>query len=479
MILLTLCPILAQSNFQEKTIFKNQDVEIRQLDEHTWHGNGTLVFNESIYLIEGETSAILIDAGTKMPGLKKIVENIVKKPVSLVISHAHGDHIGAINEWDTVWINAADEAILSAGAYKGVKRYLTDGQIFDLGGRKIEVIFTPGHTPGSTTFIDREAHYGFSSDAFGSGNLLVFTDLTTQEASCQRLSRFIEKYGIRYLYPGHYWGDNLETPQRVKDVATICRGILEGDLQATKGTNGALPYVVERYGVKVNFGRQQLRLDAQIPADIEASKLVALSFDDGPNTETTVQMLDVLKKHGVKASFFVIGNNINDESAKVMQRAHREGHDIENHSLTHCAMPTLTADSMRSEIAQTSALIEKYVGERPLLFRPPYIALSRTMFDNIGLTFICGEGCNDWEPQVTADQRLEKMLAAARDGLIFLLHDFEGNKNTVEAVDRLIPLLQQQGYRFVTVRTLFREKNVPMQPGIIYTDLLNAAPWAE
>lgn len=206
-------------------------------------------------------------------------------------------------------------------------------------------------------------------------------------------------------------------------------------------------------------------------------KLVALSFDDGPNTVTTVHMLDVLKKHDVKASFFVIGNNINEESAKVMQRAHNEGHDIENHSLTHCAMPTLTADSMRSEISQTSALVEKYIGEKPQLFRPPYIALNRTMFDNIDLTFISGEGCNDWEADVTADMRLEKMLGFARDGLIFLLHDFVGNENTVEAVDRLIPILKERGFRFVTVRTLFKEKNITTQPGIIYTDILNAKPW--
>ncbi|MCQ2244986.1 MAG: polysaccharide deacetylase family protein [Bacteroidaceae bacterium] len=206
-------------------------------------------------------------------------------------------------------------------------------------------------------------------------------------------------------------------------------------------------------------------------------KLVALSFDDGPNTETTVHMLDVLKKHGVKASFFVIGKNINEESAKVMQRAYNEGHDIENHSLTHCAMPTLSADSIRSEISQTSALVEKYVGEKPQFFRPPYIALNRTMFDNIDLPFISGEGCNDWEDSVSADERVERMLGFARDGLIFLLHDMPGNEQTVEAVDRIIPILKERGYRFVTVRTLFKEKNIATQRGIIYTDILNAKPW--
>ena len=208
-------------------------------------------------------------------------------------------------------------------------------------------------------------------------------------------------------------------------------------------------------------------------------KLVALSFDDGPNTTTTVQMLDVLKKHNVKASFFVIGKNINDESAKVMVRAHNEGHDIENHSKTHSAMPTLSADSIKSEIEFTSALVAKYVGERPQLFRPPYIALNQTMFDNINLTFICGEGSNDWEDNVSADQRVEKILASAKDGLIYLLHDFEGNGKTVEAVDRIIPVLKERGYTFVTVRELLKQKNIQPQKGVIYTDVLNVSKWKE
>lgn len=208
-------------------------------------------------------------------------------------------------------------------------------------------------------------------------------------------------------------------------------------------------------------------------------KLVALSFDDGPNTETTVKMLDVLKKHDVKASFFVIGKNINPESAIVMQRAYNEGHDIENHSKTHSAMPTLTADSIRSEIEYTSALVEKYIGERPQFFRPPYIAVDRKMFDSVNLPFICGEGSEDWVSEVTADQRYERMLASARDGLIYLLHDFVGNDNTVEAVDRIIPVLKERGFEFVTVRELFKRKDIKPAGGVLYTDILHATPWQE
>jgi len=260
-VLLLCVSSFAQSNFKEKTVFKNDDIEIRQLDEHTWHGNGNLCYNESVYLIEGEKSAILIDAGTKIPGLRKIVEGIVNKPVTLVATHVHGDHTGsAIEEWECIWLNAADLVNIPDGyKYPGEIKYLKDGQIFDLGGRTIEVVFTPGHTPGSVTYIDKDKHYGFSGDAFGSGNLLVFTDLSTEIASCKRFQRFIDKYDLKYFYPGHYWGDNLETPQRVKDVSTICEGILEGKFEPTKGSNNSIPFIVDKFGVKINYGEKQIR----------------------------------------------------------------------------------------------------------------------------------------------------------------------------------------------------------------------------
>ena len=208
-------------------------------------------------------------------------------------------------------------------------------------------------------------------------------------------------------------------------------------------------------------------------------KLVALSFDDGPNVTTTLQMLDVLKKHGVKASFFCIGKNITPETAQSMVRAKKEGHDIENHSLTHCGMPSLTPDSMKSEIQKTSDLIEHYVGERPQLFRPPYIAMSKEMIEAIPLIFICGKGCEDWVAEVSADKRYETMLANAHDGVIFLLHDFEGNDNTVEAVDRIIPALKSRGYSFVTVRELFSKKGIVPQKGILYSNVYQTNQWID
>lgn len=201
-------------------------------------------------------------------------------------------------------------------------------------------------------------------------------------------------------------------------------------------------------------------------------KMIALSFDDGPNTTTTVQMLDVMEKYGVVGSFYVIGNHINDSSAVVMKRAFDMGCDIQNHSLTHVDMTKLTAEEIKDEIAKTSALIVKYVGVEPTFFRPPFIANNQLMHDNIDLTFICGVGVEDWVPTISAEERAKRMLDSAADGVIYLLHDLLGNDATVQALDIIIPKLQEQGYKFVTIPELFKAKNITPERNKLYSNVL-------
>lgn len=251
-----------QPTYKEKEVFKNDDVVIRQIDENTWEGNGHLMANETIYLIKGSQSAILLDAGTHIPGLKKIVEDIVKMPVTLIATHVHPDHTGdAINDWAEIWINAADEvnAPMFMKGYPGKKLYLTDGQIFDLGGRQIEVIFTPGHTPGSCAFLDKDKKYGFSGDSFGSGNLLITTNLTTQITTCEKMSYFLEKYGIEKMYPGHYMGLNLETPKRVSDIGELCLQLRAGQVKGEAQEGGMLKNVYSSRGVRLNYNDEGVR----------------------------------------------------------------------------------------------------------------------------------------------------------------------------------------------------------------------------
>lgn len=215
-----------------------------------------------------------------------------------------------------------------------------------------------------------------------------------------------------------------------------------------------------------------LGLTAYAQSDV-AAKYIALSFDDGPNTTITPMVLDVLEENGVKASFFVIGQNINEESAVVMQRAAAMGCTIENHSMTHQRMSRFDEQTIKDEIAKTDALVEKYVGRTPKFFRPPYIDHNPLMHDTIAKIFISGVGCNDWVKEVTAEQRLETMLNTIKDGDIFLLHDFEGNENTVEALKKLIPEMKRRGFTFVTIPEIFEisGRELPEHDRRIYTNV--------
>ena len=200
--------------------------------------------------------------------------------------------------------------------------------------------------------------------------------------------------------------------------------------------------------------------------------IIALTFDDGPNTVITPQVLDILEKEGILASFFLIAQNITPESAAVARRAYDMGCDIENHTLTHPFMDKLTVEEIRKEVQTCTDKIIEITGEAPKFFRPPFIAVSQAMYDNIDMTFICGMGCEDWVPEVTAEQRAERVLANAEDGQIVLLHDMQWNQNTVEALKTIIPELKKRGYDFVTVSQLFEQKHVTPRRGWLYTNVL-------
>ena len=203
----------------------------------------------------------------------------------------------------------------------------------------------------------------------------------------------------------------------------------------------------------------------------EEVKYIALTFDDGPNSTTTNEVIDKLDKYGIVASFFLVGNNIDDESAKAVKRAYDLGCEIDNHSRTHSNMTELSAEEIKAEYDYTDGKVYEITGEHTKFFRPPYIAVHQIMFDNIDVPFIAGIGANDWEDRVTAEMRARMILKQAKDGDIILLHDAEGNSMTVEALDTIIPELQKQGYKFVTVTELFRAKGIEPDMEKVYTPL--------
>lgn len=205
--------------------------------------------------------------------------------------------------------------------------------------------------------------------------------------------------------------------------------------------------------------------------DYSDKKIVALTFDDGPNLEITPQILDILEEKEVVASFFLIGKYVTEDTKPVMERQLELDCEIANHSWNHNSMNAYTAEDNIDEIQRTNEIIEEMVGVTPKFFRPPFISTSPTMFEAIDLPFINGINCEDWSANITAEQRVERILTNVKDGDIVLLHDFNGNKNTVDALGEMIDGLIEDGYALVTVSKLFELKGVdPNQENKLWTN---------
>jgi peptidoglycan/xylan/chitin deacetylase (PgdA/CDA1 family) len=128
-------------------------------------------------------------------------------------------------------------------------------------------------------------------------------------------------------------------------------------------------------------------------------------------------------------------------------------------------MNNMSASQIKDYISRTNNAIKQYAGVTPKFFRAPNLAYSQTMYDAIDLTFVQGITCNDWSQSSTAQQRANDIIAGAKDGTIFLMHDNQPDPHpTPEALDIIIPTLQSQGYEFVTLSELFERKGVALRP---------------
>lgn len=209
----------------------------------------------------------------------------------------------------------------------------------------------------------------------------------------------------------------------------------------------------------------------EVSAVDSETKLIALTFDDGPNTTTTNEVLDILEEYNAKASFFLIGNNINEKSAETVKRAYSMGCEIDNHSKSHPNMGSMSADDIKSEVDYVDEKVFEIIGEKTKFFRPPFIDVSQTMYDTIDIPFICGIDCQDYMENVTAQERADYILNGAKDGIIVLLHDASGNTQTVEALKIAMPELVEQGYEFVTLTELFERQGETPKGNTIYTQV--------
>lgn len=197
-------------------------------------------------------------------------------------------------------------------------------------------------------------------------------------------------------------------------------------------------------------------------------KTLALTFDDGPSADIMPKVLNLLKQYDAHATFFIWGEKITPELVSLVRSAHEQGNEIANHSVHHLHMSQLTAQEVRDEVLPLQAQLEQITGVAPVLFRPPYLDISPTMEEVIPLPMITGSSNKDWTPLTDLLTRIRLAQEAAADGAILLMHCFENNDATVEALKVLLPWFQEQGFQVTTVSNLFVQKGIQPQAGKVY-----------
>ncbi|MGJ8697293.1 MAG: polysaccharide deacetylase family protein [Verrucomicrobiaceae bacterium] len=189
-----------------------------------------------------------------------------------------------------------------------------------------------------------------------------------------------------------------------------------------------------------------------------AAPYVAMTFDDGPHPQNTPRLLDMLRQRNIKATFYVIGGNV-DRYPHIARRIVAEGHEIGNHTYTHRKLTSLSASEVRKEMQRTQDAIARATGVKPRTMRPPYGALNQSQRQMISSEFgyptiLWSVDPRDWQrpgPSVVTS----RILSGTGNGAIILAHDLHAP--TVSAMPATFSGLLSRGYKFVTVSQLLAQ----------------------
>lgn len=183
-------------------------------------------------------------------------------------------------------------------------------------------------------------------------------------------------------------------------------------------------------------------------ADVEEKKKVALTFDDGPDSECTPMLLDGLAERGVKATFFVIGKQA-EEQPEVMERMVKEGHLIGNHTYNHVDIRHMTESAAKEEVEKANDVIIKYTGEEPCFLRPPFGNGTKKLEKDVEMIQVLWTiDTMDWAC-LNESKICSTVYREIQDNSIILMHD--EYPTSVRAALRIIDKLKEEGYEFVTV----------------------------
>ena len=183
-------------------------------------------------------------------------------------------------------------------------------------------------------------------------------------------------------------------------------------------------------------------------------KAVALTFDDGPNPNTTPVALELLKKYNAKGTFFMVGKAVagNEE---IIKQVVAEGHQIGNHSWSHPLLTKISLEQAKSQINDTTEALKKASGQDVHIMRPPYGGINATIQAAVDQSFILWDvDTLDWKNRNTAS--IMKEVRKAQPGSVILMHDI--HQTTIDALPSILQYLTEQGFEMVTIEELMGDQ---------------------
>ena len=241
----------------------------------------------------------------------------------------------------------------------------------------------------------------------------------------------------------------MKLRNKVKLFAAVCIAdvcLFAGLVRIAERPAAVSAYTRDHTAVSLRFSSDE----EELPNGADM-KFVALTFDDGPDRECTVRLLDGLRERGVHVTFFLMGENI-EGNEDVVKRMSDEGHLIGNHSYKHVQLTKAGVDQVCQAVERTSSIIEEITGERPRYLRPPYGDWNEDLECRMDMeTVLWSVDSLDWKLR-SREKIVRRVLKDVEDGDIILMHDIF--PSSVTAALDIVDRLREQGYTFVTVNEL-------------------------
>lgn len=233
-------------------------------------------------------------------------------------------------------------------------------------------------------------------------------------------------------------------------IRTVVFFLLHSSIAFCGNCNFNLPYS----GLDCNIDLSHKSLNNIKTFLNKKDKFVALTFDDGPSYNVTNSIISVLEDYKSKATFFLLGERINKKTYKIVEKIHKAGHEIGNHSWSHRKLTLLNNEEQFQELEKTNIAIKRVINKELKWFRPPYGCHDNSVIKNANKlnmdSILWTIDSLDWQgdkPEVL----IERVTSSLHNGAIILFHDHGNKSNTVQALPQIITILKKSGYKFVTL----------------------------